>query len=325
MSSHPPEVRQIVDAIHAHQRFVLSSHARPDGDAIGSEMAMAYALRALGKEVRVVNKDAAAPPILEFPGVAGIDVSPAVTGDYDVAIIMECGDLARTGVDGLDRGLLINIDHHPGNTAYGAINWFDAGASACAELVFTIVEALGVPITHDIATHIYLAILTDTGSFHFSNMTPRTFRICASLLEAGVDPIWVARTVYDSNSLGRLRIFGSVLNGMQVSPSGRVAVIYIDHALAREAGGTYDDTEGLINLPLTVKAIQASIFFKQTEGDDYRISLRSKGAVDVCAIAREHGGGGHRNAAGCGAVGAVDDLQRLFVDKVERAIDQAQS
>ena len=209
---------------------------------------------------------------------------------------MECGDLKRTGVSGLERYFVINIDHHPGNTGYGQINWFDAGAAACAEMVYDVVRALGVPLTREIATHVYLAILTDTGSFHYSSISPRTFDICRECLEAGVDPVMVARNVYDSNNMGRLKLFGAVLGAMQIDQTGRIAIVYVDHEMARTAGGTYEDTEGLVNLPLTVKEIEAVVFFKQEKGDEYRVSLRSKGDVDINAIAKEYGGGGHKNA-----------------------------
>ena len=316
-----PEVKQIADAIRTRQRFVLSSHARPDGDSIGSQLAMAYALRAMGKSADIVNADPAPPPIMQFPGVPDIRIAPAVDGDYDAAIIMECGDLSRTGVTGLERYFVVNIDHHQGNANYGAVNWFDANAAACGEMVFDLVRALDVPLTVPIATHIYLAIHTDTGSFHYSHITPRTFEICRACLEAGVDPIDVARKIYDSNSMGRLKLFGAVLGAMQIDATGRVAIVYLDHEMARAAGGTYEDTEGLINLPLTVKEIQAVLFFKQIEGDSYRISMRSKGDVDIAAVAKEFGGGGHKNAAGCTASGGVDTLQKLFVEKIEGAID----
>src|SRR6266542_143474 len=133
---------------------------------------MAYALRTLGKQVDVVNSDSAPAPLMQFPGVPEITIAAGVAGPYDAAIIMECGDLARTGVDGLNQSFVINIDHHPGNTAYGQINWFDATAAACGELVFDLVRALGVPLSLEIATHIYLAILTDPGSFHYSSISP---------------------------------------------------------------------------------------------------------------------------------------------------------
>jgi phosphoesterase RecJ-like protein len=314
-------MQEIAEAIRTRQRFVLSSHSRPDGDSIGSQLAMAYALRTLGKEVHLVNKDAAPGPLMGFPGVAAIEVADQVAGEYDAAIIMECGDLARTGVTGLDRFFVINIDHHPGNTEYGQINWFDASAAACGEMVFDLVKAMGVPLTLEIATHIYLAILTDTGSFHYSSISPRTFDICRETLEAGVDPVIVARNVYDSNNMGRLKLFGAVLSAMQIDGSGRIAIVYLDHEMARAAGGTYEDTEGLINLPLTVKEILAVVFFKQSEGEEYRISLRSKGDIDIGAVAKVFGGGGHKNAAGCTVSGPIDALQQQFLELIEGAID----
>jgi len=321
MTTTSPELLQIVDAVRARRRFVLASHARPDGDSIGSQLAMAYALRTMGKEAVVVNADAAPAPLMAFPGVRDIRIAPAIEGDFDAAIIMECGDLKRTGIAGLERCFVINIDHHPGNTGYGHINWFDASAAACAEMVYDLVRALGVPLTKDIATHIYLAILTDTGSFHYSSISPRTFDICRECLEAGVDPVMVARNVYDSNNMGRLKLFGAVLGAMQIADSGRIAIVYVDHEMARAAGGTYEDTEGLVNLPLTVKEIEAVLFFKQEKGDEYRVSLRSKGEIDIGVIAKEYGGGGHKNAAGCTITGPIEELQKALIEKLEGAID----
>jgi phosphoesterase RecJ-like protein len=321
MTTIRPEIQQIVDAVRTRQRFVLSSHSRPDGDSIGSQMAMAYALREMGKEATVINADPAPPPIMAFPGVPDIRIASSVEGEFDAAIIMECGDLQRTGVSGLERFLVINIDHHPGNSGYGQINWFDAGAAACAEMVYDVVRALGVPLTKEIATHVYLAILTDTGSFHYSSISPRTFEICRECMDAGVDPVLVARNVYDSNNMGRLKLFGAVLGAMQIDQTGRIAIVYVDHEMARAAGGTYEDTEGLVNLPLTVKEIEAVVFFKQEKGDEYRVSLRSKGDIDIGSIAKEYGGGGHKNAAGCTISGAIEELQRAMVEKIEGAID----
>jgi phosphoesterase RecJ-like protein len=316
-----PAVGEIVDSIATRQRYVISSHSRPDGDSIGSQLAMAFALRAMGKEVRIVNSDAAPGPLRAFPGVGEIEIAARVDGAFDAAIIMECGDLTRTGVTGLDQFFVINIDHHPGNTGYGRINWFDSTAAACGEMVYELIGALGVPLSVEMATHIYVAILTDTGSFHYSSISPRTFEICRQALVAGVEPVLVARHVYDSNNMGRLRLFGAVLSAMQLDATGRIAMVYLNHEMARAAGGTYDDTEGLINLPLTVKEIQAVVFFKQIEGEQYRVSLRSKGDVDIGAVATEFGGGGHKNAAGCTVSGSIDALQELFVGKMEKAIE----
>ena len=314
---------QIIDAIRSRQRFVLSSHVRPDGDAIGSQLAMAYALRALGKDVRLLNRDPAPSNLADFPGVGDIQVCDRTDDPGDAVIVMECGDIGRTGVAGLDRGYVINIDHHVGNTMYGALNWFDGSAAACAEMVWDLIVDLGVPITTAIATHIYVAIVTDTGSFHYSNISPRTFDICRQCMVAGIEPTPIARTLFDSNSLGRLKIFGAVLNDMRIDPSGRVATIVLDRALAAACHATAEDTEGLVNQPLTVKTIQAVAFFKEIGDGDWRVSLRSKGHVNVNSVAKVYGGGGHTNASGCSATGQLAALvpvfERALIEQVEQA------
>jgi bifunctional oligoribonuclease and PAP phosphatase NrnA len=256
--------------------------------------------------------------------VPDITVAAEVTGEFDAAIIMECGDLGRTGVAGLERFFVINVDHHPGNAMYGVVNWFDGSAAACGEMVFDVIRCLGVPLSPAMATHLYVAILTDTGSFHYSSISPRTFDICRQTLEAGVDPVAVARGVFDSNTIGRLRLFGAVLGSVELDPTGRMCAIYLDRAMARAAGGTYDDTEGLINLPLTVKEIQAVVFFKEGDGNEYRISLRSKGNIDVGGVAKQFGGGGHKNASGCTVPGTLPAVRQQIMPLVEAAIDRAE-
>ena len=314
--------RRVADAIAGGQRFVLSSHARPDGDAIGSQLAMAFALDALGKDVTIVNRDPVPATLAPFPGTSRIVVADHVAETFDAAIVMECSSLDRTGVSGLDRSPVINIDHHQGNTAYGAVNWFDPAAAACAEMVFGVIGALGVRVTPEIATHLYVGILTDTGSFHYSGTSVRTFDIARQLVEAGVDPSSVARTVFDSNTLGRLKLFGAVLSEIELEHEGRLAVMRVDHAMTRAAGGTYEDTEGLINLPLTVKEIQAVVFFKQADGHEFRVSKRSKGDIDIGGVAKTFGGGGHKNAAGCTVSGDITTLQQQFIQLIDQAIDR---
>ncbi|HEY7191638.1 MAG TPA: bifunctional oligoribonuclease/PAP phosphatase NrnA [Vicinamibacterales bacterium] len=314
---------QIVDAIRARQRFVIASHARPDGDAIGSSLAMAYALRGLGKTARVVSRDVPPPPMLVFPGVPEIEITDHVDDPGDAVIVMECGDINRPGIAGLDRGFIINIDHHPGNMMYGALNWFDLSAAACGEMVFDLIASLGVPLTTEIATHVYITIVTDTGSFHYSNITPHTFDICRQCMEAGVNPPSIARSLFDNNNLGRLKLFGAVLNRMQLDPTRRIATLVVDKQLARESGGTYEDTEGLINLPLTVKELLTVAFFKENGPGDWRVSMRSKGDIDINAIAKEFGGGGHKNASGCSVKGELPELKAMFEHKLSLAIEKA--
>jgi phosphoesterase RecJ-like protein len=179
-------------------------------------------------------------------------------------------------------------------------------------MAFTLIDALGVPISTEIATHVYLAILTDTGSFHFSHLSPRTYEIARRCVEAGANPQWIATTHYDSNSLARVRIFGAVMNAMEMADNGRVALLSITRKVMADLGGTNDDLEGLINFPLTVKDIEAVAFFKEVGDQDWRVSMRSKGNVNTGAIARQFGGGGHTNASGCSAKGDLEAIYQQF-------------
>ena len=313
-------VRQIRDEIMRRQRFLLTSHARPDGDSIGSQLAMAFALEALGKQVRIVNADPAPEHYQDFPGMDRIEIAGSASADVDAVIVMECSDLTRTGVAGLERAFLINIDHHAGNRLYGAVNWHDESAAACGEMVFDLIRELGVPLTLEIATHVYLAILTDTGSFHHSNITPRTFDICRQTVEAGVNPAAMARRVFDSNSFGKLKLIGALLDSMQLLDEGRLALLYMDDAMLEACNCTNNDTEGLINLPLTAREIQAVVFFKVGPTGEVRVSMRSKYDVDVRQVAGAFGGGGHKNAAGFTVTGSLDEVRPRIVELIVQAI-----
>jgi phosphoesterase RecJ-like protein len=312
---------QICGEISRRQRFLITSHARPDGDSIGSQLAMAFALDALAKQVRIVNADGAPEHYLDFPGVDRIEIASRVEADVDAIIVMECSDLGRTGVTGLDGRFIINIDHHRGNRMYGALNWFDESAAACGEMVFDLIRALKAPLTYEIATHIYLAILTDTGSFHHSNITPRTFEICRQAVETGVNPAAMARRVFDSNSFGKLKLIGALLDAMELVHGGRLAVLYMDDDTLKACGCTYNDTEGVINLPLTAREIQAVVFFKVSSAGEVRVSMRSKYDVDVRVVANDFGGGGHKNAAGFTVAGELARVRPAIIERLVRAID----
>jgi len=314
-------VQRICDEILRRQRFLLTSHARPDGDSIGSQLAMAFALDALGKSVRIVNADPAPDHYQDFPGMDRIEIATRVSPDVDAVIVMECSDLSRAGVSGLEGEFLINIDHHAGNKLYGAVNWHDESAAACGEMVFDVIRELRVPLNLEIATHIYLAILTDTGSFHHSNITPRTFDICRQTVEAGVNPAAMARRVFDSNSFGKLKLIGALLDSMQLADEGRLAILHMDEAMLSSCGCTHNDTEGLINLPLTAREIQAVVFFKLGPSGDVRVSMRSKYDVDVRAVAGQFGGGGHKNAAGFTVTEPLDQVRPRIIQLLVGAIE----
>jgi phosphoesterase RecJ-like protein len=281
---------------------------------------MAFALDSLGKQVRLVNADRAPEHYQDFPGMERIEVAERVTPDVDAVIVMECSELARTGVEGLAGQFLINIDHHAGNTRYGTLNWHDETAAACGEMVFDLIRVLGVPLSLEIATHVYLAILTDTGSFHHSSITPRTFDICRQTVEAGVNPIAMARRVFDSNSFGKLKMIGALLDRMELVDDGRLAVLYMDDDMLKACSCTNNDTEGLINLPLTAREIQAVVFFKVAADGEVRVSMRSKYDVNVRQVAAQLGGGGHKNAAGFTAQGSLAEVRPAILERVKAAI-----
>jgi phosphoesterase RecJ-like protein len=251
----------------------------------------------MGKDVRVVNHDQAPSYLASFPAATEVEVADTIDDTFDAAIVLECGSLGRTEISGLDRSFVINIDHHVGNTMYGDLNWFDATAAACGEMVFDVLQGLGATLTPAIATHLYVAILTDTGSFRHSTITTRTFGICAALTEAGVAPTEVADRVYQNSSVGKLRLTGTLLDAMDLVGGDRVAVLYVDDRILKRTGSAPDDLEGLINMPLAAQSIQAVVMFKEVD-KQLRVSLRSKVSVNVRAVATLYGGGGHKNAAG---------------------------
>ena len=314
---------QIRDAIRARSTFLLTSHARPDGDSIGSQVALAAALRALGKSVRMVNRDRPPSAFLALPGVADIEVAPRVEGAFDALVVLECSDVSRPGVAGLEGYYTINIDHHPGNGMYGAINWFDGSAAACGEQVAAVIDALGVPWTPEIGSAVYLAILTDTGGFRHSHITTRTFEWCRRATEAGVDAAALARVVYEQSTIGKLKLIGALLDGMEVTGDGKLAVLAFDDALLARTGATPEDTDGLINMPLMSAGIQAVVLVRGESTGDVRVSLRSKGATDVRLVAAAFGGGGHTNASGFTRHDDPAVVRREVVERLAQALDAA--
>jgi len=316
-------LQQVLKVLTVRNKFVIASHARPDGDSIGSQLALAFALKHVGKEVLVVNRDPVPTYLQTFPGISDIKVVKNIVGSFDAAVVLECGSLARTEISGLEQHFVINIDHHVNNTMYGEINWHDESAAACGEMVFDVVKGLSVPLSKTIATHIYLAILTDTGSFHYSNVTPRTFEICHQIASVGVSPTALASQVYRQSSIGKLNLTGTLLKNMELVSNSRVAILYVDDQILSETRCAPDDMEGLINLPLTAKDVQAVVLFKKAADKHFRVSLRSKGNVDVRSVAANHGGGGHHNAAGCLLSMPIDQARTKIVSEIVEAIEVA--
>ena len=310
----------IAAALRARQSFILTSHARPDGDANGSTLALAFALEAIGKSVRVVGHDAVPAPYRAFPGTHRIEIVDSVDSPADASVLLECSDITRPDVRGLDRYFVVNIDHHAGNGMYGGANWFDPSAAACGEMVADIIDALGVRWTPEIASHLYLAISTDTGSFRYGPITGRTFDACRRIAETGVDLARLSRQIFDSFGVGRVRLMGALLNTMELHHDQRMALLYLDDALLAACGATNDDVEGLVNMPLAAQEVVAVVMFKRQTTGGFRVSMRSKGEVDVRAVATRWHGGGHKNAAGCTLNGEYDRLKREMIEALGEAI-----
>jgi phosphoesterase RecJ-like protein len=260
-----------------------------------------------------------------FPGADRIERVERADVTADALVMLECSALSRAEVAGLDRFFVINIDHHLGNEMYGRINWYDESAAACGELVADLIDALGVTWTREIASALFLALATDTGGFHHGHMTARTFEICRRVAETGVEPAALSRQIFDSYSIGRVRLTGALLNAMELHHDSRVALLSFDDALLAACGATIDDTDGLVNLPLGAREILATALFKRQSDGTCRVSLRSKGDVDVRAVAQRWGGGGHMNASGCTVAGPLESAKANIVAALGTALGTGHS
>jgi phosphoesterase RecJ-like protein len=313
----------VARAIRDRRTFILTSHARPDGDAVGSCMALAFALDALGRQSTVVLRDPVPESYRAFPGIDRIVIADAVRAPADAVILLECSEIGRPGLGGLESYFTINVDHHLGNTNYGDVNWFDASAAACCELVAALVDTLDVAWTPDLAAHLYLGIATDTGGFRYGPITAGTFDICRRIADTGVDTAGLSRQIFDSFSIGRVKLTGAMLGSMELHHGDRLAILAFDDDLLRACGATADDTEGLVNLPLAARGVSAVALFKRQDAATFRLSLRSKGSVDVQSVAALWHGGGHRNAAGCTVSGDYAQIKDTLISAMARAIDVA--
>ncbi len=231
--------------------------------------------------------------------------------------ILECNSLERPGVGNLGRYYVINIDHHAKTEAFGQLNWVDPSAAAVAEMVYKLLGALKAPVTAEIATNLYAAILTDTGSFQFANTRAETFEIVGELVTQGADPAWVARQVYMNQPRSKLDLLVKVLDTLKIHPSGKIASIFLTPQVLEEAQASPGETEGLINYALGIEGVELAAFFREEHQDLYRISLRSKSDLDVGEVARHFGGGGHTNAAGFSLEGGLQQVREQVTQQLK--------
>ncbi|HBB88087.1 MAG TPA: bifunctional oligoribonuclease/PAP phosphatase NrnA [Blastocatellia bacterium] len=314
---------QVVELIEAKSKFAITSHRRPDGDSLGSSLGLYWLLRALDKDVEVIMRDPVPNAYQQLPGAANVRVTPAVDDSYDAVFVIECSDVTRPGLDDLEKQLVVNIDHHATTALFGKINWLDSTASAVGEMIYNLCKATGVRVTKEMAECVYTALITDTGSFHFSNTTERTFKVASELLRTGVKPAKAAEAVFASYPWSRIQLMGAVLSTARRNSTGRVALLRHSLEMQQTAHSSDEDADGFVNYPLTVGEVEAVAMLRESEPGVYRASLRSKGEVNVAKVAEKFGGGGHRNAAGCTLRGTWEEAEEKIIALLQDAVERA--
>lgn len=316
------DIEGICRVFREHDRFLIACHENPEGDAIGSELALALALRKMGKTATVLNADPVPGNLAFLPG-AGTVVAEEDGSRYQVAVVVDCGSPERTGRVGPELRkcpVMVNIDHHLTNGAHGDYCLVEPDAPATGLLVHRVLSAMGVEIDRDVAVNIYVAILTDTGSFHYSNASPEAFFVAGEMVRTGIDPWAVAERVYETQSANRLRLLGRVLDSLEIAGGGKVAAVSTRKRDLAEFSATKDHLEGFINYPRSIAGVEVAVAFREEGDGEYRVSFRSKGRVDVSAVASSFGGGGHRNAAGCTVRGDLGEVKGRVFAALEAAL-----
>jgi bifunctional oligoribonuclease and PAP phosphatase NrnA len=307
-------LREVLEHIERRQRFVLTSHARPDGDAIGSALACCEVLRCLGKDAEVVLHDPVPRIYQPLPFADRVLQADRVNGNYDAAIILECDSIQRTRLEGLEHRFLISIDHHLSGRPFAHVNWIDPTATATAELVYRLAREARVAISPEIATCLYTALMTDTGSFMFRGTNEHTFALARELVLAGADPAHCARNIYFAHSTAKMRLLGAALSNLH--REGPFAWIWITREQMERSQAKEEDCEGLVNYALSIGEVEVAIFFREMPDGRYRVSLRSKGALNVAHIAEGFGGGGHECASGCSMEGPLAIAVARILEKI---------
>jgi len=307
--SHERRIAELLTLFRTHRRLLLTSHSRPDGDAIGSVLALAEILDQLGCKADVILVDPIPATYSALPNLQRIhhkasanDVDP--TGTIP-AVLLECDGIARTGLQGLEGRTLINIDHHASGRPFGSINWIDEHACAVAAMIYRLALAAGVKITPSMATCLYAAIMSDTGAFTYPSTNAQTFALVHDLAARGANPSQIARDIYFSNPASKIRLLGVALSNLNCE--GDIAWAWITAEEMDRIGAGAEDCEGVVNYLISIAGVESAVFLREVpDVSQFRLSIRSKGKLDVARIAEQFGGGGHRNASGCTLEGPLD-------------------
>ncbi|MGD9345269.1 MAG: bifunctional oligoribonuclease/PAP phosphatase NrnA [Candidatus Aminicenantes bacterium] len=310
----------ICQKIRESQSIAVTSHLRPDGDSICTGLALYFMGRSLGKKVGLINRDNTPFPFNSFPDVEHITIGQIPANEYDLVILLECANVSRSGQIHLNDIFKINIDHHHSNDYYGDINWVDPDAPAVACMAYALGEKLGIEFTPRISNHLYCAIVSDTGSFHFSNTNAQSFEVSYKLVKKGANPIKVSEMIFNNNSPEKIRLLSQVLSTLAMNDKGNIAVIAMFKKDLDDLNLKEIDTEDITTLARSIKGVEIVLFFKEMEKNTYRVSLRSKGPANSAMVAEYFGGGGHLHAAGFTVSGEYEQLKQEIPKTVEKLI-----
>lgn len=314
-------IADIVAEIAGHSTFLITSHEGPDPDAVGSTLALANYLTALGKDVTTYLCDAV-PENCNFLPLADLVLHELPDRDFEVCFVLDIGEFRRAGkaITGSTRiGRFVNVDHHLGCEDFGVHNLIDSTACATAALIYRIIKAAGHQVDYPTALCIYTAVLSDTGSFHYSNANPEAFAIAGEMIACGVKPWDVSEHLYESEPREKVTLLAQALSDLTISPSGEYASLTVTQEMYRQTGGCAELTDGFINFARKIRGVQVALLFRELKEGEFKVGFRSKGKVDVSAISAHFGGGGHRNAAGCVIKGTLAEVKALVFDRLERS------
>lgn len=317
----------IADAVRDARRIGLAAHVRPDGDAIGSLVAFAHSLKQAGKQVHALSEDGVPANLAFLPATEMVELSLGQPLELDLAIALDTATKERLGertVQALSgAAVLVNIDHHGSNPRYGHLNYIDVGSPATGQIVYEFLTQFGYPVDDTVRRHLYAAISTDTGSFQFSSTTPRTHRIIAEMLEAGLDASTLSQKLYHEHPLRRLHLMKAMLNEMKLSADGLISSWGLTLDTQRAVNMQPGDTEGLIDILRSIEGTQAVVFFEEMPDGKIRASVRSKNPkLDVSKVCAEFGGGGHRMASGARLRGPLADAEYRLLDTLKNEIER---
>lgn len=312
------DIGAVADVLRRGRRFAVCSHARPDGDAVGSMLACGMLLARLDKHADLLAADPVPLIYRSLPCASAIRQTGRVEGDYDAVILLECDGIQRSRLEGLQGRFLVNIDHHASGRTFADVNWIDVDACAVAEMVYRLARAAGAEVTAEMASCLYTGVLTDTGSFCYEGTDVHAFELARELVRCGADPAAIAREVYFSNPLSKMLVLGAALSNLR--RDGRMAWLWVTDEDMRRTGAAEEDCEGIVNYAIGIGGVEAAVLLRELGDGRIRLSLRSKGSLDVAGIAASFGGGGHLHAGGCTLEGPLEAASQVILERVRQEL-----